>query len=228
MTATRRDAIAMAGGILAAGVAAGAGRAAAAGPQPDWGSWVTHFDTTGQAASMAASFAPDNTALSLLFDKMEISLQGAGKPLAASIALAGHYPIKLPGEFTLSGVLLIARGIVVKSFDTSAALTLTIGESVRVLEWPRTSKQVDVGGGQNDKPVDLAEHQIEVTCFSGEQHLAMGDPPKWPPFPPLTLSVGMHARRSSEQQDVLFQLTSLDIALLDSFKSKPEPQPAPR
>src|SRR5262249_28266782 len=149
------------------------------------------------------SFNPGNTIVSLTFDRMSLSVQGTDKgQLAASIGLAGHFPIALPDEFTLRGFLLVATGTVMKSFDSSAVLTLSIGESGRAFEWPRTSKVVQAGGtrASGTEPTEFA---VIAECFSSDDHSAIGNPPTFPPIPPLTLAIGMHARRRSVEGAVL-------------------------
>ena len=211
MTATRREAIGLAGGVLVAGLAAGTRNALAEKALPKWSPFVTHYDSIGQAPSMVVSFDPANTIASLVFDKMEISLQGNDQnKLSGSIGLAGHFALTLPDEIPLRGFVLIARGIVAKSFDSDALLSLTIGDGARVLDWPRTSKVASNGKPENG----TKEFEFDADCFSGDQHLAMGDPPKFPPTAPLTLSVGMHARRRTTEDSLLFQLNSIEIGML--------------
>jgi hypothetical protein len=184
---------------------------------PTWGKWVTHFDSIGQAPTMNTNFnEPSNTIATILFDRMVLSLQGNDQyKLAGSIGLAGHFPLVLPDEFPLAGYLLILRGIVIKSHDASAILTASIGEKAIAQEWPTTGKVVEVGrGGKTEPQSDLQEMSFDISCFTGDQHLAVGQPPKFPPAPPLTLSIGMHARRRSVDASIDMNLDSLDIAML--------------
>jgi len=183
---------------------------------PNWGSWVTHFDSVGQAPTMNLSFnEPSNTIVSIFFDKMVISLQGSDQyKMAASIGLAGHFPLALPDEFPLAGYLLIVRGVVLKSSASSAILTASIGEKVFAEEWPTTGGVVDVDADKGEPQEDIAEFSFEISCFSGDQHLAMGQPPVFPPVPPLTLSIGMYARRRSVDASIEMHLEALDIAML--------------
>jgi hypothetical protein len=184
---------------------------------PTWGKWVTHFDSVGQASAMSITFnEPSNTIASILFDRMVLSLQGNDQyKLAGSIGLAGHFPLVLPDEFPLAGYLLIVRGIVSKSHNASAILTASIGEKAFAQEWPTTGKVVEVGGGRKPEPqIDLQEMPFDLTCFTGDQHLAVGQPPKFPPAPPLTLSIGMHARRRSVEGSIEMHVESLDISML--------------
>jgi hypothetical protein len=180
---------------------------------PNWGAWVTHYDSTGQAATMALTPSPDNTAMSILFDRMVVSLQGNDpSKRAGSAVLAGHFPIQLPDEFRLSGFLLIVRGIVLRSHDASASLALTLGETARAMEWPRRSKVLD---SQSGKEIEaLREDEILISCFAGQTHLAMGDPPTFPPAPPLTLSLGIHAWRTTAEGSVDIHVDALDITML--------------
>lgn len=224
MTTTRREAVGLGAGAVLAAVASRADGAEPQRAMPDWGAWVSHYDSQDQAKSMAATFSPDKTALSLLFEKMNIDLQGSdAAKLAGSAGFAGHYALTLPDEFPLTGVLLIARGIVTKTYDTGATLTLSLGDAARALQWPREGKQVAAGSAT--KPADnqddgtISQYPFDVELFSGEQHVAMGDPPKWQPVPPITLSIGMHARRSSGEGSILFQLNSIDLVLLAPAKA---------
>jgi hypothetical protein len=182
---------------------------------PTWGSFVTHYDSIGQAPTMVASFNDSKTVVSVLFDRMVLSLQGNDKDkLAGSIGLAGFFPISLPDEFPLRGFVLIARGIILKSSNCSAVLTISLGEGARVLEWPTTSKIVDATPRKSGPQADMQEFRFDAECFSGATHLAIGDPPKFPPIPPLTLAVGMHARRRSTEDSIEMHFDSLDIAML--------------
>lgn len=217
MDTSRRDAITLASAVLAAGMVRSASAAKAAETKPQWGAWTTHVDSVGQAPSMASSFNEGHTALSLLFDKMEISLQGPDHTKrAASVTLAGHYPIEVPDEFNLNGFFLIARGQVSKSPNASAILTLSLGDTTRAFEWPRRPRVVDVSTGETTNPV--TEFTFDAECFSGDSHLGVGDPPKFPPLSPLTMAIGMHARRSSVDEDILFQVSSVDLVILDLVK----------
>jgi hypothetical protein len=188
-----------------------------ANASPTWGKWVVHYDSAGQAPTMALAFSPDNTIASITFDRMIISLQGDDQyKMAGSIGFAGHFPLALPDEFRLDGYLLIARGIVMKSPDASAVLTVSIGERAVTQEWPRTGKVFDVSGKEPVPVNELEERDITISCFTGDQHLAIGDPPKFPPAPPLTLSIGMHARRRSVEGAMEMHLDALDIVMLRS------------
>ena len=92
---------------------------------------------------------PANTVVSILFDRMVLSLQGNNAySVTSSIALAGHFPLVLPDEFPLAGYLLIARGLVMKTHDASALLTVSIGERAITQEWPTMGKVVEVNGGK--------------------------------------------------------------------------------
>jgi hypothetical protein len=183
---------------------------------PTWGKWVTHFDSVGQAPTMSITFNdPQNTIATIGFDRMVISLVDNDQDkLAGSIGLAGYFPLVLPDEFPLAGYLLIVRGLVTKSHDASAVLTASIGEKTLGQEWPTTAKVVEVGGGNPEPQSDLQEIDFDITCFTADQHLAVGQPPKFPPAPPLTLSIGMQARRRSVEGSILMQLESLDISML--------------
>lgn len=183
---------------------------------PNWGTWVTHFDPVDQASTMSISFnEPNNTIASIFFDRMVLSLQGNDQyKMAGSIGLAGHFPLVLPDEFQLAGYLLILRGIVIKSPDASALLTASVGERAIAQEWPTTGKTIQVGGGKSEPPSDLQEMHFDITCFTGDQHLAVGQPPKFPPTPPLTLSIGMQARRRSVEASIEMHLESIDISML--------------
>lgn len=184
---------------------------------PTWGKWVTHFDSVGQAPTMNTVFnEPSNTIASILFDRMVLSLSNNDQGnLAGSVGLAGHFPLVLPDEFPLAGYLLIVRGIVIKSHDASAILTGSIGEKAFAQEWPRTGRVVEVGGGGKPEPQNgPQECNFVISCFTGDQHLAVGQPPRFPPAPPLTLSLGMHARRRSVDASIEMHLDSLDISML--------------
>lgn len=181
---------------------------------PTWGKWVTHFDSVGQASTMSTVFnEPSNTIVSILFDRMVLSLSDDNQyNMAGSVGLAGHFPLVLPDEFPLAGYLLIVRGMVIKSHDASAILTGSIGEKAFAHEWPRTRRVIDVGGGKPEPQNDSQE--FVISCFTGDQHLAIGQPPKFPPAPPLTLSLGMQARRHSVDASIVMHLDSLDISML--------------
>lgn len=185
---------------------------------PTWGKWVTHFDSVGQAPTMSTVFnEPSNTIASILFDRMVLSLSNNDQcNLAGSVGLAGHFPLVLPDEFPLAGYLLIVRGIVIKSHDASAILTGSIGEKAFAQEWPRTGRVVEVGGGgKPEEPQNgPQECNFMISCFTGDQHLAVGQPPRFPPAPPLTVSLGMHARRRSVDASIEMHLDSLDISML--------------
>ena len=181
---------------------------------PTWGSWVTHYDLVGQAPTMVASFNDGKTILSLLFDRMELSLQGEDTRLAGSIVLAGHFPITLPDEFPFRGFLLVGMGKGFKSVSASAVLTVSIGRSARTFEWPPTSKIIDVSGGGPGTQIDTNEFDISFECFSGDDHLAIGSPPKFPPIAPLTVGIGLHARRRSVEDTILVGLSNIEIAML--------------
>lgn len=183
---------------------------------PTWGTWVTHVDSAGQAPTMSVAFnQPVNTTGSILFDRMVIALNDTRQyNLAGGIALAGHFPLELPDEFPLAGFLLIVRGQITKSHRASAILTGSIGGRAFARDWPATGPSFVIGddGKPTLQPLDMQE--FVITCFSDEQHLAVGDPPKFPPMPPVTLSLGLQARRPSSDDTVMLQVDGIDITML--------------
>lgn len=182
---------------------------------PTWGRWITDYDSIGQAPTMVANFNGTNTVVSLLFDRMALSLQDNDKDkLAGSIGLAGHFPIALPDEFPLRGFVLVIRGIVLKSPNSSGVLTFSLGASARALEWPTTSRIVDLTPGTSGSELDIQEFRFDAECFSAADHSAVGDPPTFPPIPPLTVAIGMHARRRSTEDSIDMHVDSIDIAML--------------
>lgn len=180
---------------------------------PTWGKWVTHFDSIGQAPTMSTAFNDSNTFASIIFDRMVLSLNKNDEDnLAGAVGFAGHFPLVLPDEFPLAGYLLIVQGIVVKSNDASAILTGSIGEKAFAQEWPRTGGIVEVGGGKSEPQVD--NQKFAISCFTVDEHLAVGQPPRFPSAPPLTLSLGMGARRCSVDASIAMQVERLDISIL--------------
>jgi hypothetical protein len=177
---------------------------------PTWKPFVSHVDSTGQASTMEVVFSPDNAVVSLLFDRMTVSLQdNDASRLAGAAVLAGSFAIALPDEFSLRGFVLTARGKVLKTGDTSAVLTLAVGQSGRVFEWPATSAT----------PGETQDFDLVAECFSSDDHSAVGQPPTFPPIAPLTISIGIHARRRSTQGAVLATLDSVDISMLDFVRA---------
>lgn len=183
---------------------------------PTWGNWVTHVDSAGQAPAMSVAFnQPANTARSILFDRMVIALNDARQyNVAGGIALAGHFPLELPDEFPLAGFLLIVRGQVTKSHRASAILTGSIGGRAFAREWPATGARFVIGDDGKPAPEQPDIEEFVITCFSDEQHLAVGDPPKFPPVAPLTISLNLQARRPSGEDAVMVQVDSIDITML--------------
>jgi hypothetical protein len=180
---------------------------------PTWGKWVTHFDSVGQVPTMSTVFNESNTMASIIFDRMVLSLNNNDQyNLAGSVALAGYFPLVLPDEFPLAGYLLIVRGVVIKSHNASAILTGSIGEQSFAQEWPRTGGAVEVGGGKSESQID--QQEFVISCFTGDQHLAVGQPPRFLPAPPLTISLGMQARRCSTDASIAMHLDGLDISML--------------
>ena len=86
---------------------------------PTWGNWVTHVDSVGQAPTMSTGFnQPANTTGTILFDRMVIALTDTSDyNLAGGIALAGHFPLELPNEFPLAGILLIRQDMEGEGID---------------------------------------------------------------------------------------------------------------
>lgn len=183
---------------------------------PTWGTWVTKYDSAGQAPTMSVGFnAPANTVVTILFDRMVIALNDTKQcNLAAGIGLAGYFPLALPDEFPLAGYLMIVRGQIIKSHRTSAILTGAIGGRAFARDWPATGPSFVVGSDGKPEPQPLDVQEFAITCFSAEQHLAVGDPPKFPPVPPVTVSLGLQARRPSSDDAVMLQVESLDISML--------------
>ena len=183
---------------------------------PTWGNWVTHVDSVGQAPTMSTGFnQPANTTGTILFDRMVIALTDTSDyNLAGGIALAGHFPLELPNEFPLAGFLLIVRGQVTKSHRASAILTGSIGGRAFARDWPATGASFVIGDDGKPALQTPEMQEFVLTCFSDEQHLAVGDPPKFPPVAPLTISLTLQARRPSGEDAVLVQVDSLDITML--------------
>jgi hypothetical protein len=128
-----------------------------------------------------------------------------------AVGFAGHFPLVLPDEFPLAGYLLIVQGIVIKSNDASAILTGAIGEKAFAQEWPRTGGIVEAGG-KSEPQID--NQKFAIPCFTVDEHRAVGQPRRFPPAPPLTLSLGMEARRSSVDASIAMQVERLDILIL--------------
>jgi hypothetical protein len=110
--------------------------------------------------------------------------------------------------------VLVIRGVVLKSPNSSAVLTFSVGASARALEWPATSRIVDPTPGKSGSDVDIQELRFDAECFSAADHPAIGDPPTFPPIPPLTVAIGMHARRRSTEDSLEMHVESIDIAML--------------
>jgi hypothetical protein len=180
---------------------------------PIWDSWVTHYDSAGQAQSMVTSFNEGKTVLSLLFDRIELSLQDNDERLAASVVLAGHFPITLPDNFPFRGFVVTSIGKGAKSFGAGAALTVCAGRSTRTFEWPPTSKVIDVSKGGSGEPIETSEFDVQLEMFAGEDFVAVGNPPKFP-LAPLTLAIGLHARRPSKEDFILMNLSGIDIMMV--------------
>ena len=209
---TRRDALALSATVASFNLLQSRGALAQTG-KPKWENWATHVDTTNSAARIAEALKTADTIASVLFDSMGLRLQGKEPgPLAGSAALAGHTQIKLPPEYPLTGFGLIVRGSVSKTSDSDAILTMSIGGDTRVHSWPRTSRVIDVSTKKEVDPVKT--YDFDLTCFSGESHLAVGNPPTWPALPPLSLSLGLAARRRTVDEEVLFEISSLEILIL--------------
>jgi hypothetical protein len=209
---TRRDALAL--GTVGAGIALSQSTIAyAQSAKPEWGEWVSHVDTTNSAKLVSDGLKAAETAATVLFDRMAVELHGnTSKTLAGSVALAGHCPIKLPPEYPLNGFLLIARGDVAKTPDTDATLTISLGGDSQVRTWQRNGRIVDVSTG---KPLNaITEHSFELTCFSGEANLAVGSPRTWPTLSPLSLSIGISARRRTVDEEISVKLTNIEIVIL--------------
>jgi len=162
---------------------------------------------------MAEALKTADTGAAVLFDRMVLTLQGRDPGyLARSAALAGHFPIKLPPEYPLNGFGMIVRGSVSKTPDSDAILTMSIGGDIRVQSWSRTSRVVDV---RTKQEVDRVKtYDFDLTCFSGEANLAVGNPPTWPALPPLSLSLGLTARRRTVDEELLFEVSSLEFFIL--------------
>jgi len=208
---TRREALA----LSAAGASLTLIQSRAAVAQtarPEWGNWVTHVDSTNSAASISKALKTANTTAVVLFDRMLLRLQGkAAGSLASSAAFAGHCPIKLPPGFPLNGFGMIVRGSVSKTSGSDAILTMSIGGDTRVHSWPRTSKVINGATKQQLDPVKT--YDFDLTCFSLEQNLAVGNPPTWPALPPLSLSLGLAARRRTVDEEVLLEISNLEISI---------------
>src|SRR5262245_21539965 len=190
---TRREALALSAVVASFNLAQSRAAWAQIG-KPGWGNWVTHVDTTNSAGRISEALKSADTIASVLFDRMGLRLQGKEPgSLASSAALAGHFPIKLPPEYPLTGFGIIVRGSVSKTADSDAILTMSIGGDTRVHSWPRTSRVIDVSTKKEVDPVK--SYDFDLTCFSGESNLAVGNPPTWPALPPLSLSLGLAARR---------------------------------
>ena len=182
---------------------------------PTWGNWITHVDSVGQAPTMKINFNESKTLVAILFDRMVLSLNDRDpQNLARTIGFAGYFPLTLPDEFPLAGYLLIVRGIVIKSHDTSAILTGSIGEKTFAQEWPRTGGIDHVGGAKSEPQSDIQEFEFVIPCFTPDQHLAIGQPPTFPPAFPLTVLLGMQARRRSIDTAIEVHVDSLEIATL--------------
>jgi len=165
---------------------------------------------------MSISFnQPANTAVSILFDRMVIALNDTKQyNLAGAIGLAGHFPLQLPDEYLFAGCLMIVRGQVTKSHRASAILTGSIGGRAFARDWPATGQSFVVGRDGKPEPQQPEIQDFVITYFSDEQHLAVGDPPKFPPVSPVTLSLGLQARRPSSDDTVMLQVDSVDITML--------------
>jgi hypothetical protein len=209
---TRREALALSTAVASVSLAQSRAAAAQTG-KPEWGYWVPHVDTTNSAAKISDALKTADTTAVVLFDRMGLRLQGKEGPLAGSAALAGHFPIKLPPEYPLTGFGMIVRGTVTKTADSDAILTMSIGGDTRVHSWPRTSRVIDVPTKKEVDPVK--SYDFDLTCFSGESNLAVGNPPTLPALPPLSLSLGLTARRRTVDEEVsLFEVSSLEIFIL--------------
>lgn len=184
--------------------------------RPAWGAFVRHYDTVEQVPTMGIAFGLAKTTLSLLFDRMSVALQDSDTcKLAGSAAMAGSFDIALPDEFSLRGFLLTTKGKVVKTADTSAVLTIAVGQSARAFEWPTTPKTVSLDTGASTGSIQLEEIDLFAECFSRDDHSAIGIPPRFPPLAPLTISIAIQARRRSTEGIIAVTLDSADISMMN-------------
>jgi hypothetical protein len=181
--------------------------------KPNWGEWTSHVDTTNSSQFVSEGLKTAEMGAVVLFNSMAVELRGNScEALAGSAVLAGHCPIKLPPEFPLNGFLLIARGDVVKMPDTDAVLTMTLGEGSYVHTWHRDSRIIDRDTGETVNQV--TEDSFDLTCFSFQSHLGVGNPPIWPALPPLSVSLGISARRRTVDEEILVQVSNIELVIL--------------
>lgn len=172
--------------------------------KPDWGTWVTRVDTSGSANPPQVWLSASETIATLALEShLDLNLSSDDGQRAASAVLVGHLPLVLPDDFPLQGYFVTCDGSISKSPNSSATLTITVGHGAHCLQWPRVVAP----------PMEV-EESIVPSFFVSDPHVATGPDRRFPPPPPLTVSVGLHVQRAADDEFVLANLTTLTIAML--------------
>jgi hypothetical protein len=200
---------------------------------PGWGPLTMFYDSAGQEPSIVREIAPDGRAVNFLLDRLTISLSsGADEPFANAVGLSGTLSVSLPEDLNLAGLLLVVNGHIGRTGGTQAVLGCSLGHGTNAIQWPLLSaagaptpdpvrpgsqpaaEQPAAGERPDDAIAEISDFRVE--CFTGDVNPAMIGVPPFAPFPPLPLTLSMHARRRAADEEIDFTVTDFRVIILSS------------
>lgn len=158
----------------------------------EWGSFVLEDDSSDGWKETKSQSSDDGRSVTLTFEAMEAKADGS--TLEASSRISGHYDIIQPGMDSFTQVSVTLEGHIIKNTGGMAKLTVTVGTSEQVIEWP-------AGTAASEK-------------FKRTLDFAMPGNGRLPN--PLTVGLAVEARKDAGGDAVYLSVASMVIAAENS------------
>lgn len=156
--------------------------------------------------------------LGLIFDALELDLQGPAAPMIGLSSFTFEVPFEMPRRRGLFGFIGTVRGTVERTLGARAQLLVTVGNASRSTDFGYNEATVEIGSGPpgtggTDTPsiptsiVDVRQSLFSIEGWASDAEVEGVAPPR----PPLVVSVTLLGQRQTQDDSLLVQLGSVDL-----------------
>ena len=190
---------------------------------------TVYFDPFGLFSEV--SYATDDTGLytTIGFNGIGFSFDIDDTTYATARVFSFGVALPIAPNFRLAGYQATMTGVVALEYGTQASVFLAFGGSTSCQDWPLKAEPAipnfttTADGGsapfapQRDASkrladLTMADEEFAVSCFSPDFNPRLGaDEAHFPTLPPVTVTIGLHARRSNGQRSGVVRIESLAL-----------------
>jgi hypothetical protein len=157
--------------------------------------------------------------LALNFDALGLNLQGPAAPMTGLSSFTFEVPFEMPRRRGLWGFVGTVRGLVQRTGGARAQLLVTVGNASRSIDFGYTAAVIEIGDGPvgtdgTGKPSTSASTaDVRESLFTIEGWLSDAESGGVAlPRPPLVVSLTLLGQLQTQDDSLLFQLDSVDLA----------------